>query len=99
VFGRASGLAGFGPKSQNRAAGARLWVRCWEWLWRAIEGGGGVVRTRWGWWRGCALDNARWGAGLGLNVPNQAVMARVWAGFGLQVDMWGPMGSLPPLSW
>ena len=50
-----------------------------------MGGGGGGVRERcWGWW-GCALDNARWGAGLGPNVQNQAVMAWVWAGFGLQI--------------
>jgi hypothetical protein len=63
AFGRTSRLVGFGPKSKNGAAGAPLWVRRWKRLWRAIEGGGGVVRTRWWWRRGCALDNARWGAG------------------------------------
>ena len=61
--------------------------------------GGRVANTRWWWWRGRALDNTRWGAGLGPNIQNHVVMACVWGAFGLQVDIRGPVGLFPSPPW
>jgi hypothetical protein len=36
-------------------------------------------------------------AGVGAKNPKRAAVARFWAGFGLQADVWGPVGSLDPL--
>jgi hypothetical protein len=35
-------------------------------------------------------------AGVGAKNPKRAAMAQFWAGFGLQANMWGPVGSLDP---
>jgi hypothetical protein len=45
----------------------------------------------------CAGQNEV-GAGLGPNDQNRAVMARFWAGFGLQIDMWDVLCVLYPNS-
>jgi hypothetical protein len=41
-----AGVVGLGPKGQNRATGARLWVRHWKRPWGAMGGGGMVVGMR-----------------------------------------------------
>ena len=75
-------MVGSGPKTRNRAAGARLQVRCWEWLLGAMGGGGGMVRTRW-WWCGGATLGHKWGVvGFWPNTRNRAVVARFRARLG-----------------
>jgi hypothetical protein len=53
-------------------------------------GGGGVAR-----WTMQGVG----GVGLGPNVQNQAIMAWVWAGFGLQGGHVGSCGLTTPPQW
>jgi hypothetical protein len=69
-------MVGFGPKTQNRAAGAWLRVRHREWLFGVMGGCGGMVYTRWWWCGGAALGHKRGVVGFGPNTRNRAIVAR-----------------------
>jgi hypothetical protein len=72
---------------------------CWSSVWGAVlETATGDDRGRWwggryeaatvvGWW----VHKTRGEVGVGAKNPKRAAIARFWAGFGLQADVWGPV--------